>query len=199
MPRFRKNPDGRGNWQENDMKEAIDQVMSNKLTTRQAALYFKVPKSTLNDRVVKLKRGESVKISPNMGTFKQTFPPEFEHLLVEHIQESDNRLMPLTRDEFSKLAYDLVIKLKLPHRFNVEKKKAGHEFYYSFLKRHPELKLRKPESTSISRAVGFNRPQVSLFFSKLEFLRQKFQIAPGRIFNADETGVSCVHKNHIKF
>ncbi|KAJ4437763.1 hypothetical protein ANN_13701 [Periplaneta americana] len=103
--------------------------------------------------------------------------------------------MPLSKKEFLKLAYDLAEELKLPHRLNKTKKLAGKDFYYGFLKRHPEIALRVPESTSMMRAVGFNKPQVDLFFSKLVELMEKHSFPPSRIFNADETGVSSVHDN----
>jgi hypothetical protein len=35
----------------------------------------------------------------------------------------------------------------LSHRFNKDKKIAGKKRYYAFMKRHPELSLRQPEST----------------------------------------------------
>jgi hypothetical protein len=72
------------------------------------------------------------------------------------------------------------------------------QFYYEFMRRHPELSLRTSESTSLQRAVGFNRPQVDRFFDKLEELQKKHSFPPGRIFNADETGVSAVHENVLK-
>lgn len=49
--------------------------------------------------------------------------------------------MPLSKKEFLKLAYELAVKLKLPHRFNNEKKLAGKHFYDDFMKRHPDLSL----------------------------------------------------------
>ncbi|CAG5019943.1 unnamed protein product [Parnassius apollo] len=54
---------------------------------------------------------------------------------------------------------------------------------------------RTPESTSIARAVGFNKPQVSRFFGQLNHLQEKYKFPPSRIYNTDETGVSNVHKN----
>jgi len=70
---------------------------------------------------------------------------------------------------------------------------AGVDWMSCFLKRHPELSLREPEPTSLSRATGFNRVQVSSFFALLKEEMDKNSITPDRIFNMDETGVSTVH------
>jgi hypothetical protein len=75
--------------------------------------------------------------------------------------------MPLTREEFCILAYKLAENLKIPHRFN-KQKCAGKQFYYEFMRRHPELSLRTSESITLQRAVVFNRPQADRFFDKLE-------------------------------
>ncbi|KAB0790390.1 hypothetical protein PPYR_15238, partial [Photinus pyralis] len=75
---------------------------------------------------------------------------------------------------------------------------ADLDFYYDFLKRHQDLTLRTAESTSLQRASGFNKQQVDRFFDKLYELMNKYSFAPSRIFNCDETGVSCVHTNQLK-
>ncbi|KPJ16902.1 hypothetical protein RR48_13758 [Papilio machaon] len=103
--------------------------------------------------------------------------------------------MPLMKKEFLKLAYDLAEVMKIPHRFNKEKGSAGKHFYYDFMKRHSDISLRAPESTSMMRAVGFNKPQVDLFYDNLEKLMKQYKFTPSRIYNCDETGVSCVHKH----
>lgn len=56
----------------------------------------------------------------------------------------------MTKAEFLKLTYDLAETLKLPHRFNIETKMAGKNFYMSFIKRHPELAYRKPQLTILT-------------------------------------------------
>lgn len=69
------------------------------------------------------------------------------------------------------------------------------------MKRHEVLRLRSSASTSLQRAAGFNKEQVGRFFEKLtEFteLMGKYSFEHSKIFNAYETGVSCVHLNKLK-
>ncbi|KAH9643830.1 hypothetical protein HF086_016730, partial [Spodoptera exigua] len=61
-------------------------------------------------------------------------------------------------------AYEYAEKHNIPHRFNKETKVAGKEWLRGFLQRHPDISLRQPTSTSIARAIGFNRPQVERFY-----------------------------------
>ncbi|XP_037293571.1 uncharacterized protein LOC119189035 [Manduca sexta] len=134
-------------------------------------------------------------MKPKLGRFTNTFSAEYEQVLVDHIKDLSNRCMPLMKKEFLKLAYDLAEVMKIPHRFNKEKASAGKHFYYDFMKRHSDISLRAPESSSMMRAVGFNKPQVDLFYDNLEKLMKQYKFTPSRIYNCDETGVSCVHKH----
>lgn len=193
MPKF-INKNIRGQWDEEHMRTAVRKVLDNELAIRDAAKRYGVPKSTLADKVKHLKNNEETQLIPSLGRYRCTFPANYEQELVNHMRDLDSRLMPLTKKEFLKLAFDVAERLKIPHRFNREKKTAGKDFYYTFLQRHPELSLRNAESTSLQRAVGFNRPQVARFFNKLEDLMQKYNFRANKIFNADETGVSTVHE-----
>lgn len=193
-----KNKDVKGKWSEASMKEAIQQVISGNMSDRRAATSYGVPRSTIQDKVRKLKEGKEVVIKPDMGRFRTTFTENYENQLVNHIRDLDNRLMPLNRKEFLRLAFDLAEALKIKHRFNRTAKCAGKIFYYKFLQRHPGLSLRTAESTSLQRAVGFNKPQVTRFFKHLQELMEKYSFQPTKIFNADETGVSRVHENKLK-
>ena len=68
-----------------------------------------------------------------------------------------------------------------------------------FLRRHPELSIRKPESTSIQRALGYNHAKIKVFEEVLK--KELFnndgsrKIPPENIFNVDETGVTVNHKS----
>ena len=92
------------------------------------------------------------------------------------------------------LAYDYATVNKLNVPFNKEKKKAGPDWLESFLKKHPDLSIRQPESTSLARATGFNKVQVDKFFQLLRKIISDCNIAPDKIFNMDETGISTVQK-----
>ncbi len=63
-----------------------------------------------------------------------------------------------------------------------------------FLRRHPELSIRQPEATNISRAVGFNPVQVKLFYTALKSLLSQQEFSAFKIWNVDETGISTVQK-----
>jgi len=84
------------------------------------------------------------------------------------VKDLINYYLPLTKKELVKVAYDLAVKLKLPHRFNTEKRMAGKHFYYDFMARHTDLSLRTSESTNLIRAVSFNKSQVQIFFYNLK-------------------------------
>ncbi|XP_048487698.1 uncharacterized protein LOC125490998 [Plutella xylostella] len=75
---------------------------------------------------------------------------------------------------------------------------AGMDWLYGFLRRHPELSLRLPEPTSVARAMGFNRVNVSKFFALLIELQDKYKFGPTKIFNVDETGIMTVPKKKSK-
>lgn len=61
------------------------------------------------------------------------------------------------------------------------------------MKRHPNISLRKPESTSLNRVKGFNKKEVDLFFSNLSRVFEDYNYPANRIYNADETGITPVH------
>lgn len=92
------------------------------------------------------------------------------------------------------LEFQLAELEKLNHQFNMEKQMVGRKWLKEFLHRHPELSVREPEATSMSRAVVFNKPQVKRLF---ELLRAELEkgggIRSNQIYNMDECGLTAVH------
>ena len=107
----------------------------------------------------------------------------------------------LTIREIRKLAFDIAEKQDLPHSFNKDKKiagKKGKKWFYAFMRRNPQLSLRKPEGTSLARARGFNRENVAHFYDILEKNVNEFQFTAEAIFNVDESGFTMVQKAQQK-
>ena len=69
---------------------------------------------------------------------------------------------------------------------------AGIQWTRLFLKRHPDLTLRTPEPTSISRLQGFRESEINVFFKNLEELTSKHHYSASKIYNVDETAISTV-------
>jgi len=92
------------------MKGAIQDVLYRKMFKRAPAERYEVPLTTLQDRVKAVKQGQQIILKPILGRFQQTFTPEYEWQLCQHVTDLDNRLMPLTRSEFLRFAYDLAEK-----------------------------------------------------------------------------------------
>ena len=69
----------------------------------------------------------------------------------------------VSRRDLRPLAFQLAARNGLAHAFNTTKLLAGNHWYYSFLKRHPELSLRQPEATSIARFAVLTERQSATF------------------------------------
>ena len=69
---------------------------------------------------------------------------------------------------------------------------AGRSWLRLFLRRHPELSVRKPMGTSFSRKEGFNKASVDKFFDLMDADFGEHNYPPDRIFNVDETRLTIV-------
>lgn len=77
---------------------------------------------------------------------------------------------------FRKLAFQLAEPNYCPHHFNQTDGMAGQYWINSFLLRHPDLSLRKSETTSGTRAMGFNIITFTQFFNLLTECIDKYKL-----------------------
>ena len=118
-----------------------------------------------------------------------------EVLLVECLLKASALYYGLSTSEVKSLAYKYAAQqnLNIPRSW-VAAKQADSDWLSGFMKRHPNLSLRTPESISLSRATSFNRHNVKVFFDKYDSVLQKDSFTPDRIWSVDETGCTTVQK-----
>ncbi len=186
----------RASWSEESMKMAMDAVKSQEMSLRKAAKSFDVPKDALHRRLQnKLKNlNEENMHTKSLGAFKTILNETQEEELVKYIKQMDSRFFGLAINEVRAIVYEYVEKNAISHNFKKEIKLAGRDFFYGFLKRHPEISMRKPEPTSLNRVLAINQEQIGEYFSNLKHILETEKLGPGQIYNCDESGLTCVHK-----
>jgi hypothetical protein len=98
-----------------------------------------------------------------------------EKLLADYLLECSKMHYGLTKVSAMKLAsdYAIVNGRKVPESWH-KNKSTGKDWFRGYLKRNPQLSLRTPEATSLSRATSFNRKNVKDFFDNLKEVEKNF-------------------------
>ena len=119
---------------------------------------------------------------------------EEEDRLATYLVEMADMGFGLSRDTVMELAFTIVEKSQRKHPFRDGR--AGCAWFEGFRRRHPKLSLRSPQPLSYCRALCSNQETIDEFFGKLGALYGRLNLIskPMLIFNADETGISVVHK-----
>lgn len=191
MVRSYKRKTSRQSWSQDAMKRAIQSVRNGDMGYERAAKSYKVPLATLHRRCKSNKEIRDA-AKKSLGRFKTIFTNEQEKDLVSYVLDMERRLFGLSFTEFRSVVYQFAIKNNRKNNFNKNVALAGRDWVYNFLKRHPQISLRRPENTSAARAAGFNKPSVNIFFNLLGELMDRHMFRPSRIFNCDETGITTV-------
>lgn len=174
------------------IQRAYSDVVDNGKSIRTAAKDYDVPKSTLA-RYVKARNLPDTSTFGSVHTSKQIFTKAEEDHLATYLIKASHMHYGLDLKQTKELAYQFAIanKKTVPETWETNKT-AGKFWLLGFFHRHPNLSLRKPEATSLSRATSFNRKNVSEFFEKLEALYARYNFDPSQVFNIDETGFTTV-------
>lgn len=177
----------KGKWSSEQLNAAV-RAVKNGRKIREVSRAFGIPESSLRTR---MKKGQFD--GARLGR-KPVFTHEQEVALVSHAITLSNLFYGLTMTELRRLAHEFASRNGIPNTFSSTTKLAGYDWAENFLKRNPEVSLRKPELTSQARIKGFNRDAAKLFFQNLEIVQNKYEFHPCRIFNVDETGITTVQK-----
>ena len=129
-----------------------------------------------------------------LGRFNTVLSVNTEEALVYHIQDMERRLYGITTIDIRHLAYEIAEKLNMNNCFSKSTKMAGVDWLQGFLSRHPNLSIRVPTATNLSRAVAFNSVKVIQFFDVYKEILQDCTYDNASIWNMDESGISNVQK-----
>lgn len=209
MVRNYKTKTNRANLDENAMRQALLEVFSKRMGQREAARTFNLKRQTLQSRIEKILKTmtaheyiqkndddgyESESEKKGKYATRKIFSSSEEEKIVNYLKQCSNMNYGMTYEQVRVFVYDYAKALpncKFPEKWNQEKK-AGVDWLYCFMKRQTTLSLRKPESTSLARGLGFNKARVGEFFANYQKVLDQYQFTPERIFNLDETGVTTV-------
>lgn len=98
---------------------------------------------------------------------RQIFTKDEEDQLETYLGHSSELHHGLTYYQPRQFAHEYAVRLEknIPASWR-ENNIAGLEWVKGFMKRHPQLSLRKPESTRLARNINFNKTNVDLFFDR---------------------------------
>lgn len=139
-------------YDKSEMQEAIELVIQQNVSISEAAKVKNVPRKTLSDRVKRFKKDQKV---VKLGG-PTIFTEDQELAISNHCLKLASVGFGLTIKDLRKLAYKFSIILKTKESFNSSKEMAGWDWCRSFLQRHREISIRKPEPLSYLRARGMN-------------------------------------------
>ena len=152
-----------------------------------------IPRTTLRDHVHKRIRKKSGTIPrPGKRGTLGVLSDSLENEVVAYVKKMSEIFYGLTRMDVRRLVFEIAEKKGLKHGFHDGV--AGEKWFRLFCKRHPDMTLRTPESTSINRLVGFRPEAVERFFELIRSLDEKYHFDPTRIFNVDETKHTTVSR-----
>lgn len=178
------------------MAHAVHAVLVSKMSQKKASKLHDVPRGTLQRRIKKAERGEGVQ--KRLGTHT-VLTCDQEEELANRLLDMEARLYGLTPEDVRRLVFQFCEMNKISHPFSQDKQLAGRKWMKGFFQRHKELAVRLPERTSLSRAVGFNKPKVTMYFDLLgTTLYDKNgnrMIPEENIYNVDETGFTICQKS----
>lgn len=188
----------RQEWSLESMEAAVNAVLEGQMGSLKASRQFNVPQTTVERHVAKKRANPDYAVVKKLGSITSVFTAEQEAELKDYLTQMEGQFFGLTIKELSELAFQLAERNNMKHPFNAAAKSAGRDWVKGFLTRNPTLTIRKPESTSVARAMGFNKVAVDKFFDLLESQLDKFKFTGDRIFNCDETGLTVNPKGHTK-
>lgn len=131
MPRFYKRK--REGYDFERLKRAVEDVRTKGFSVYKASRIHLVPRTTIHDYLK-----EEI-ITEHKRGHKPVFNEHQEKNLEEHILHCNQLFNAITPDVIRKIAFNFAKAYNITNNFDRRSKMAGRDWYYAFLKRHPNI------------------------------------------------------------
>lgn len=193
MVKPRPKKTNRGEIPQELFEQAANRVINENASIRGTAKQYGMCHVSLNRFVKAVKSNKLPKVGYH--PHNKVFTSEQEKQLCDYCEASAKLYFGISPKDLRKLSYQFAKQNKCKFSEGWENTQmASEDWLTAFLKRNPNLSIRTPESTSLSRAMNFNRENVNTFFDNLADVLDRYNFQPNNIYNVDETGCTTVQK-----
>jgi hypothetical protein len=171
------------------LERAINAVKGKAMGNNAASRAFGIPSRTLRRRILQDYYKKSLSPAACLGS-------DAKMKIASHIQQMQAARFALRRKDVQILVFELAQKLGIKYRFYVTEGRARKGWFASFMRRHPEINVRKAGGIPLSRAQEINKEETPKYFDLLKktLMENDLMKKPGHIFNLDETGLQLNNK-----
>jgi len=182
-------------WTQEDMSKAIEDVKESTLSIRKAAVKHTVPRTTLRNHILGTVQSGARPGPPTVLTNEE------EEEIVKWTIQMSQIGHGQTRQQVTEVVKRILDRTKRPNSF--KENRPGKDWWYCFLKRYPEVKMRTPQPFQISRAISCTPLVLDRWFTEFCQLLLKYELLdkPCAIWNCDESGfpyMSRIVQNQVK-
>jgi hypothetical protein len=142
---YKRKNDERGRWKQENLERAINVIKGKSMGISAASTAFGIPSRTLRKRILQNNYKKSLGPAACLGS-------DAEIKMASHIQQMQVAGFALSRKNVQILAFKVAQKLGIKYRFYVAEGRAVKDWLVSFMRRHPEINVRKAGGISLSRA-----------------------------------------------
>ncbi|KAF7335093.1 DDE-domain-containing protein [Mycena venus] len=156
------------------------EISGRRISERAAAIYFRVPRATLQDR----RRGVLTRVQGH--AHERALSSAQEDVLAEWVKVVGRCGFPLSLETIGGYASKIC------------GRPVGENWPQRFKERHPDLKVKWTSSLEECRARALNPAVVSKYFALLKETIDQFDIKSKNIYNMDEKGIQLGVGDRIK-
>lgn len=180
------------NYEDNAMKNAVEDMRLHSTSIRKAAKKFGVPRQTLSNKL----KGKSP-IERKMGPAPKLTKDE-EQRICQWVYDSAEAGFPITTDQLLFSIQRYLKDITRECKFLNDEKKPGKTFLRLFMKRNKDVVTRTSQNLTSSRA-SVTTADIREWFNKVKSKLEEKGWAdiladPNRVFNCDETAFMLAPK-----